>query len=63
MRVDRSDRFTQIYILHISTPELPYGQLLVATHTRSLPPDNDDLEHDMVVERFHAPGVSSPADT
>jgi hypothetical protein len=30
-RVDRSRRMTQIYIVHIATPDLRYGQLLVVS--------------------------------
>jgi hypothetical protein len=54
-RLDRSRRFTQIYIFHITTAELPYNELLVATHSLSEPASKDGLEHRMTVEGADAP--------
>lgn len=55
LRVNRSPRLTQIFLFDIASDELPYSQLVVATHSLSIPPRRDDLEHVMAIENADAP--------
>src|SRR4051812_42148438 len=51
LRVARSPRLTQIFLVDIATKQLPYSQLSIATHPLTRPPlTNDGLHHSMGIE-------------
>lgn len=43
-RVDRSDEFTQIVFINVWSKELPWSQLMLATHSTSIPEDPHGIE-------------------
>jgi hypothetical protein len=56
LRVARTPRLTQIFLVDITTDELPYSQLAIATHPLTAPPQSHDgLHHHMGIEGAATP--------
>lgn len=55
-RVDRSDSFTQVFLLDVESEELPWSQALIASHSMTEPPDKHGIEHSQAIEFAAGPG-------